>query len=210
MCEIWTVGHWTCPEAVFIGLLDAQRIDVLADVRARPGSRRSPQFAREAMREWLERAGIAYVHLEELGGRRRKQDVDPAVNAGWKNPSFKNYADYTLLPEYRRGIDRLTALAARSRVAVMCGEPMPWRCHRLLIANTLAAHGWTVRHILGESEPHVHELGKWGAQPRVDGDGQVTYPAQRVRRSDLDDGDEPAAQGAEVFRIGGEHRDGPG
>jgi len=175
--EIWTVGHWTCPEETFVGLLDAQRIDVLADVRAHPGSRRSPQFSRDVMSEWLEPAGIDYVYLDELGGRRRKQDVDPAVNAGWHNPSFRNYADYTLLPAYEQGITRLTSLAERGRVAVMCGEPTPWRCHRLLIANTLTALGWTVRHIMGPGEPRVHELAAWGAEPRVDENGRVTYPA---------------------------------
>lgn len=177
MREVWTIGHWACPEATFIGLLDAQRIAVLADVRAHPGSRRSPQFSGEAMRAWLDRAGIDYVYMDRLGGRRRKQDVDPTVNAGWKNASFKNYADYTLLPEYEDGIARLTGLATRNRVAVMCGEPMPWRCHRLLIANTLTARGWTVRHIMGPGEPRVHELGKWGAAARTDADGRVTYPA---------------------------------
>ncbi|WP_326699813.1 DUF488 domain-containing protein [Streptomyces sp. NBC_01754] len=177
MREIWTVGHWTCPEDTFIGRLDDQRIDVLADVRAHPGSRRSPQFLGEAMRVWLERAGIDYVYLDELGGRRRGQDVDPALNAGWRNRSFRNYADYTLLPAYEHGIARLTALAERRRTAVMCGEPMPWRCHRLLIANTLGARGWTVRHIMDDGEPRVHELGAWGAPPRVDEQGRVTYPA---------------------------------
>ncbi|WP_030901892.1 DUF488 family protein [Streptomyces sp. NRRL F-5126] len=176
--EIWTIGHWTCPEQEFLGLLDAQRIDTLVDVRAHPGSRASPQFLADAMRGWLERAGIAYTYLgEELGGRRRRQDVDPAINAGWRNASFKNYADYTLGPAYERGIDRLTSLAAGHRVAVMCAEPVPWRCHRLLIANTLTARGWTVLHILGTGEPRAHELGGWGAAARVDPDGTVTYPA---------------------------------
>ncbi|MDN5761883.1 MAG: DUF488 domain-containing protein [Microlunatus sp.] len=175
MREIWTIGHWTCPEPTFIGFLDAQRIDLLADVRAHPGSRSSPQFGREAMPEWLERAEVSYIHLEELGGRRRKQEVDAAINQGWQNASFKNYADYTLLPDYEEGIARLVELASRSRVAVMCAEPMPWRCHRLLIANTLTARGWTVRHIIGDAEPRVHQLGQWGATPVVD-DGRVTYP----------------------------------
>ncbi|WP_242569422.1 DUF488 family protein [Streptomyces sp. NP-1717] len=177
--ELWTIGHWTYPERTFTDMLHAQSIDALVDVRAHPGSRSSPQFSQEAMREWLERAEIDYVFMGgELGGRRRKQRVDPAVNAGWQNASFKNYADYTLLPAYEHAITRLADLATRSRVAVMCGEPMPWRCHRLLIANTLTARGWTVRHIVGEGEPRVHELGRWGAAVSVDSDGQVTYPAQ--------------------------------
>ena len=165
MREIWTIGHWTCPESTFIGLLDALRIDLLVDVRAHPGSRTSPQFARDSMPEWLGRAAIEYVHLDELGGRRRKQDVDADINRGWENASFKNYADYTLLPAYEEGIARAVELAIDRRVVVMCGEPMPWRCHRILIANTLAARGWTVRHIIGDAELRVHVLAS-GARPR--------------------------------------------
>ncbi len=177
MREIWTIGHWTCPEAVFVGFLDSQGIESLVDVRAHPGSRSSPQFGRDVLPEWLGRASIGYVHLEALGGRRRKQDVDPDLNAGWNNASFKNYADYTLGPEYEGGIAELVALASDRRVVVMCGEPMPWRCHRLLIANTLTARGWAVRHIIGDAEPRVHALGQWGATPSVDEDGCMTYPA---------------------------------
>ena len=175
MCEIWTIGHWTCPESTFTHLLDGQRIEVLADVRAHPGSRSSPQFGRDVMPEWLDRAGIKYVHLGELGGRRPRQNDVSDINCGWKKASFKNYADYTLLPAYERGIARLVEIATAHRVVVMCGEPMPWRCHRLLIANTLTARGWTVRHILGGSESRVHTLGRWGAAPTYDA-GHLTYP----------------------------------
>jgi len=115
------------------------------------------------MPRWLAPAGINYVHLPELGGRRAKQDVDPDINAGWRQPSFKNYADHTLGPQYRNGIERLAALAMEHRVAIMCGEPMPWRCHRLLIANTLTAQGWTVWHLMTDAEPRRHELDLWGA-----------------------------------------------
>jgi uncharacterized protein (DUF488 family) len=174
--EIWTIGHWTCPQSTFVGFLNAQRIELVADVRSYPESRRSPQFGQETMRGWLEHAGIGYLHLPELGGRRRGQDVDPAVNAGWIQPSFHNYADYTLRPAYQHGIDRLMELATTHRVAYLCGEPMPWRCHRLLISNTLAARGWTVWHIIGERDPRRHELGRWGAQPSIDRDGRLTYP----------------------------------
>jgi len=172
------VGHWTCPEATFTGFLDGPDIEVLVDVRAHPGSRTSPQFGTDAMPQWLARVGIGYHHLELLGGRRRSQrDVDPLVNAGWTNVSFKNYADYTLSPGYEDGIDELTALAQRQRVVVMCAEPMPWRCHRLLISNTLTARGWTVSHIMGDREPCEHVLGQWGAAPVVE-DSVVTYPAE--------------------------------
>jgi uncharacterized protein (DUF488 family) len=176
MKQIWTIGHWTCPEQAFIELLAAARIAVLVDVRAQPGSRRSPQFAQDAMRAWLPRADLEYVYLPELGGRRRKQDVDPAINAGWQNQSFKNYADYTLAPQYSTGIAELLQLAETRRVAYMCGEPMPWRCHRLLVSNTLTARGWTVWHLFSGRQPQRHELGKWGAAPTVGPHAQVRYP----------------------------------
>lgn len=174
---VWTIGHWTCPESVFIAALETVDIQVVVDVRSFPGSRRSPQFGAEAMQGWLAAAGIGYVHMAELGGRRRKQpDVDPLANAGWENDSFKNYADYTLTPGFEEGIERLTALAREQRVAIMCGEPMPWRCHRSLIANTLTARGWTVWHLSATAKPRLHELGRWGAAPQLS-DGVVTYPA---------------------------------
>src|SRR5690606_28535828 len=133
--EVWTIGHWTCPEELFLRPLRAQRIEMLVDVRSQPGSRRNPQFDREAMPAWLGRAGIAYRHVPELGGRRGRQDVDHSINAGWQQPAFKNYADYTLSQAYQQGIEQLAALATAHRVVIMCGEPMPWRCHRMLIAN---------------------------------------------------------------------------
>ena len=184
--EIWTIGHWTCPEPAFLSPLHEYDISLLADVRAQPGSRRNPQFGRDTMPRWLARAGIDYVHLPELGGRRRKQDVDPDINAGWRQPSFRNYADYTLGPQYREGIQRLTALATEHRTAIMCGEPMPWRCHRLLIATTLTAQGWTVWHLIGGAEPRRHEPGMWGATPSISADGQVTYPAMPSPTSRVD------------------------
>lgn len=175
--EIWTIGHWTCPEPDFLRPLHEHGIELLADVRAHPGSRRSPQFGAGAMARWLADAGIEYAHLDQLGGRRRRQpQIDPDLNAGWRQPSFKNYADYTLTPAYQQGIDDLVDLATSRRVVIMCGEPMPWRCHRLLIANTLTARGWLVWHLIGDDPPRRHVLGQWGAQPKV-GDGSVlTYP----------------------------------
>ncbi len=176
--EIWTIGHWTCPVELFLQPLLEAGIDLLADVRAQPGSRRSPQFSRDEMPGWLADAGIAYRHLPALAGRRPKQpDVDPDANAGWQNQSFKNYADYGLTPAYADGIAELTELATHQRVVIMCGEPMPWRCHRSLIATTLTARGWTVWHLSTTARPRRHELGAWGATPEVGPGGTVTYPA---------------------------------
>ncbi len=175
--ELWTIGHWTCPEDTFLETLRGGDIDLLVDVRSLPGSRRSPQFARETMPQWLGKAGVDYLHMPELGGRRKTQrDVDERVNAGWRSASFKNYADYTLTPEFEAGLERLTELARDRRVAIMCGEPVPWRCHRLLIANTLTARGWSVWHLMTAAKPRRHVLGQWGAVPRVNAQGVVTYP----------------------------------
>jgi uncharacterized protein (DUF488 family) len=174
---VWTIGHWTCPKPAFLRPLCEQDIELLVDVRALPGSRRSPQFDSDQMRQWLDEAGIDYVHLPELGGRRKRQDVDPETNAAWKNVSFKNYADYTQTRSYQEGLDRLQTLAVERATVLMCSEPMPWRCHRLLIANSLVALGWTVWHLAVDERPRRHELGRWGATPSVAGDLTVTYPA---------------------------------
>lgn len=181
MKQIWTIGHWTCPESLFIESLEAQQIELLVDIRAHPGSRRSPQFARDAMPQWLSSAGIDYMHLPELGGRRAKQDVAGSINDAWQNASFKNYADYSLSEEYERGLAKLAQLAEVQQTVMMCSEPMPWRCHRLLVSNTLTARGWTVWHIMSGSTPRLHELGAWGAAPVVGSDGQVTYPADAAK-----------------------------
>lgn len=175
--ELWTIGHWVCPQEDFLAALAPAGIDLIVDVRSSPGSRRSPQFSRDAMPIWLREKGIGYRHLPELAGRRPKQpEVPELINAGWQNQSFKNYADYSLTPGYEQGMATLTGLALKHRVAIMCGEPMPWRCHRSLIATTLTARGWTVWHLSTTAKPRRHELGAWGAQPHVDADGVVTYP----------------------------------
>lgn len=175
--ELWTIGHWTCPVPDFLAPLEDAGIELLVDVRAHPGSRRNPQFGTDAMAQWLPEHGIDYRHLPELGGRRRKQpDVDPAINAGWQNTSFKNYADYTQTPEFEEGLAVLTGLAEQQRTVIMCGEPMPWRCHRLLVSNVLTARGWTVQHLTVNAPPREHVLGQWGATPVEDDDGHLIYP----------------------------------
>ena len=177
--EVWTIGHWVCPQDVFLQTLHSARIQALVDVRAQPGSRRSPQFSIDVMPTWLAEADIDYRHLADLGGRRPRQpDVPAAANQAWRNQSFKNYADYTLTSAFESGLGELTELARHQRSAIMCGEPMPWRCHRLLVSNTLTARGWTVWHLSTTAAPRRHELGAWGATPQVSPQGVLTYPLE--------------------------------
>jgi len=174
--EIWTIGHSTRSTEEFLALLHDHAIDSLVDVRSYPGSRRCPQFGRETMSVWLADDAITYQHASDLGGRRNRQhDVDPAINAAWRNASFRNYADYTLGDAYQAGIVQLAIMAQTSRVAFMCSEALPWRCHRSLIANTLVARDWAVHHLMSVGKVIEHRLGAWGPEPLVT-DGRVTYP----------------------------------
>jgi len=178
--EIWTIGHSTRSTEEFLALLHDHAIDSLVDVRSYPGSRRCPQFGRETMSVWLADDAITYQHASDLGGRRNRQpDVDPAINAAWRNASFRNYADYTLGNEYQAGIVQLAIMAQTSRVAFMCSEALPWRCHRSLIANTLVARDWAVHHLMSAGKVIEHRLGAWGPEPLV-ADGRVTYPEPQV------------------------------
>jgi len=150
----------------------------VADVRTIRGSRRNPQFGGELMPLWLADAGIGYISLPRLGGRRGKQPVDPDVNAGWTHPSFRRYADYALGDEFAAGLAELMELAA-APTAIMCAEAVPWRCHRSLIATALVARGWRVTHIFGPGHSEDHVIGRWGATPRIDPSGRITYPADQ-------------------------------
>ena len=174
--EIWTIGHSTRSTEEFLALLHDQEIVSLVDVRSYPGSRRCPQFGREIMSTWLANDAITYQHASDLGGRRNRQhDVDPAINAAWQNASFRNYADYTLGDAYQTALANLTTVAQTSRVAFMCSEALPWRCHRSLIADSLVARGWAVHHLMSLGKATEHRLGQWGPEPFV-ADGRVTYP----------------------------------
>lgn len=179
MTTIWTIGHSTRTQEEFSELLHINGITMLVDIRSMPGSNRYPHFNQERMREWLPESNIEYRHLPELGGRRRNKDADPAINAGWKNKSFKSYADYTLTTAYQWGLMQLNALTRETeRVAYMCSEGVPWRCHRSILSNTLTAQGLEVRHIMDAThEPALHVLGAYGAKPYVSNFGMViTYP----------------------------------
>jgi uncharacterized protein (DUF488 family) len=144
--RIWTIGHSTRSLEDFLALLQLHRIQVIADVRRFPGSRKYPHFNAESLKARLRENGIIYEWFAELGGRRKPNPN--SHNAVWRNPSFRAYADYMETEEFERGLERLTELAQESRTAIMCSEAVWWRCHRSLIADALKAEGVEVLHIL--------------------------------------------------------------
>lgn len=154
MVKIWTVGHSTRSGEEFIEILKAHQIEVLVDVRTFPGSRRYPQFNREALSESLKEAGIKYRHEPQLGGRRRAKP--DSHNTAWRNEQFRGYADHMETEEFKNGVRELLELAAHKRVAFMCAEAVWWRCHRSLIADYLKAEGHEVIHILDEKKVEEH------------------------------------------------------
>lgn len=152
--EIWTIGHSTRSIGDFIALLQENNINVLADVRRFPGSRRHPQFGLEQFSASLGEAGIKYFHFPELGGRRAARPDSP--NTAWRNEAFRGYADYTMTTEFRVGMERLEEIAKKSRTAIMCAEALWWQCHRGLIADDLKSRGWSVWHILAPRKVELH------------------------------------------------------
>jgi len=176
---VYTVGHSTLPIERFLAMLRAHGIERLADVRTVPRSRRNPQFNAEALAESLRAVGLEYVPLRELGGLRKPRADSP--NAGWRNDSFRGYADYMQTPEFARGLERLLELGRERRTAIMCAEAVPWHCHRSLVADALAVRGVPVVEILGEAEQREHTLTPFA---RVQGT-TITYPP--VQRGLLDE-----------------------
>jgi len=154
--ELFTIGHSTHPAERFTGLLRHHNVEVLADVRRFPGSRRNPQFNAGALRKSLEVAGIAYEPLgEELGGRRRP--TRPAGQSPWRVEAFRGYAEYMETPEFAVGLERLEALARERRTAIMCAEGDWRRCHRRLIAEALSDRGWRLVHIRPDGRTEEHQ-----------------------------------------------------
>lgn len=151
---IWTVGHSTRSIEEFNHILNTHEIKMLADVRTFPGSRRYPQFNHQDLSNSLQSIGIQYVHLRELGGRR-KAHAD-SKNMAWNNAGFRGYADHMETDEFKKGIEALLELAARQRTAVMCAEAVWWRCHRSLISDYLKSHGVTIVHIIDEKKIEEH------------------------------------------------------
>jgi uncharacterized protein (DUF488 family) len=175
LVTLYTIGHSTRTLDELVVALRAHSIATLVDIRSFPMSRRLPHFNRESLEKTLPEAGIAYIWLRALGGRRNKI-LDDSPNVALRNASFRNYADYMLTPEFQRGIDRLVQLAEQSRTAYMCAERVYFHCHRMLVSDWLAAHGHEVLHIDGAGPVKLHKL---LPEARVI-DGELIYRGDRL------------------------------
>jgi uncharacterized protein (DUF488 family) len=167
---VLTVGHSNRPLDDFIALLKAHGVERLVDIRTVPRSRHNPQFNRDALPESLEQAGIGYLHMGSLGGLRHPRP--DSANSAWRNDSFRGYADYMQSPEFEKALDELIEVASRARVAIMCAEAVPWRCHRSLVADALTARGGHVEHIMSATKRNPHSVTPFA---RIE-NGRVTYP----------------------------------
>jgi uncharacterized protein (DUF488 family) len=165
---IFTIGHSTRSLDELVALLRENGIERLADIRRYPGSRRYPHFSRDALSVSLPEHGIEYVHVPELGGRRKPLPDSP--NKAWRNEQFRAYADHMGTDEFRTAVDAL--LASPKRTCVMCAEAVPWRCHRNLLSDDLTRRGIEVVHILGPRSIQRHVL---NAHARIDGN-RLVYP----------------------------------
>ena len=177
--EIFTVGHSTHALEGLLALLRPHGVAAVADVRRAPGSRRMPWFDADRLAESLPAAGIAYLHLGELGGRRGV--VSDSANDGWRVAGFRGYADHMHTAEFAAGLRRLVELAAERPTAVMCAEALWWRCHRRLVADALVVRGFRVRHIGADGRLADHALPPFA---RVEGE-RISYPAEATERLSL-------------------------
>jgi uncharacterized protein (DUF488 family) len=168
---IWTIGHSTRSIEEFLSLLAGSRIEVIADVRSFPGSRKYPQYGREALAATLVAHAIGYHWLPALGGRRRVSPDSP--NIAWRNASFRGYADYMSSTEFTQGLVQLLEVSNKARTAIMCSEAVWWRCHRSMIADALCVRGIEVVHIIDAKHSVVHPMTSPARVVR----GALTYTA---------------------------------
>ena len=167
---IFTLGHSTLPFERFVALLKTYGIQLLVDIRTVPRSRHNPQFNDTALAGSLTAEHLEYVHLRALGGLRHTQKESP--NTGWRNESFRGYADYMQTEAFQDALEALIQMSRQKHVAIMCAEAVPWRCHRSLVADALSVHGVPVVEILSESSYRMHKLTPFA---HVEGT-RITYP----------------------------------
>jgi len=172
---VLTIGHSTRTLEEFIGLLQKHAVSRVIDVRTVPRSRHNPQFNKASLPGSLKKAGLSYVHLPGLGGLRdARRD---SLNLGWHNASFRGYADYMQTPKFEKNLEELVQWAKQDRIALMCAEAVPWRCHRSLIADALLVRGIRTEDIMSPSRRQVHTLTPFA---KVRGT-TITYPIEASR-----------------------------
>jgi uncharacterized protein (DUF488 family) len=176
MLHVLTIGHSNRTWKEFLELLRAHRVKRVIDVRSIPRSRHNPQFNREILSTKLRAARIGYVHLRKIGGLRHARRDSP--NTGWRNSSFRGFADYMQTSEFEAGLRRLIKMAAQKRSAIMCAEAVPWRCHRSLIADALTVRGIEVDDIIGMKRSQIHSLTSFAKVLN----GRVLYPPDKANR----------------------------
>lgn len=169
---IWSIGHSTHSLEELVDLLQRHRIEMVADVRTVPKSRRNPQFHTDSLAESMPEVGVAYRHFPALGGWRRSRPDSP--NGAWRNASFRGYADYAMTDDFLAAVAELRDLASGLRIAMMCSEALWWRCHRRIISDRLVYQGDTVEHIGSDGRTTTHELTTFAS---VSPEGVITYPA---------------------------------
>jgi uncharacterized protein (DUF488 family) len=152
--SIWTIGHSTHSFEEFLAMLHSFNIEMVADIRSYPGSRKFPQFNKNALEIFLPQNNIQYIHLKDLGGRRK---VNPdSRNTSWRHMAFRGYADYMETVAFKDGIKYLEKIAEKQRTAYMCSEAVWWRCHRSMVSDYLKVRHWTVMHIMGIGKEQEH------------------------------------------------------
>ena len=179
---VMTIGHSTCT-LKFISLLQAHGATCVVDVRTVPRSRHNPQFNKSSLPGSLKKAGLGYLHLPGLGGLRHVKRE--SVNLGWRNASFRGYADYMQTQEFEQSLQELIQLANKDRMVLMCAEAVPWRCHRSLIADALLVRGIRAEDIMSPTRRHIHSLTPFS---KVRGT-TITYPAKTSRTTPKQPGD---------------------
>lgn len=174
MRTVYTIGHSTRPIEEFIGLLRDQGVTRLIDIRTVPKSRHNPQYWHDALEKSLAAAGLGYEYVQELGGLRPA--VKESVNTGWRNKSFRNYADYMQTDEFAHGLDVLLQHSEQETVAIMCAEAVPWRCHRSLVGDALVVRGVTVKDIISQNSVREHTLTSFAVVEGM----TITYPSDEA------------------------------
>jgi hypothetical protein len=177
---VLTVGHSTRNLKEFVALLLAHGVNQLVDVRTIPRSRHNPQFNRSRLPEPLRKAGIRYMHMDGLGGLRHARH--DSINTAWRNASFRGFADYMQTPEFEKALDQLIQVAQKRRTVIMCGEAVPWRCHRSLIGDALLVRGLCVEEIASPTRTRPHTLIPWARVRR----NRLSYPASSERTKPID------------------------